>query len=188
MTALPPPILGACSRISFMAEMMCPGVLTTSSNFRATEELAPFGVRCAAQLPPDRLTFSCAAESIDLARREVRTSDGRVIRYHSLISTIPLRELIRLSGQHHLQPLAEKGLLYSSSNIIGLGLRGRPRAELAKKCWIYFPEDNCPFYRVTVFSNYSPYNVPDITKHWSLMCEVSESCTNQSIRRRFWRR
>ena len=130
---------------------------------------------CAAQLPADRLAFSCAAESIDLERREVRISGGSVIRYQSLISTIPLRELIRLSGQRHLQRLAEKGLLYSSSNIIGLGLRGRPHAELAKKCWIYFPEDNCPFYRVTVFSNYSPHNVPDITSHWSLMCEVSES-------------
>jgi len=40
---------------------------------------------------------------------------------------------------------------------------------------MYFPEDNCPFYRVTVFSNYSPNNVPDIKTHWSLMAEVSES-------------
>jgi protoporphyrinogen oxidase len=40
---------------------------------------------------------------------------------------------------------------------------------------MYFPEDNCPFYRVTVFSNYSPNNVPDIQRHWSLMAEVSES-------------
>jgi protoporphyrinogen oxidase len=105
----------------------------------------------------------------------VRTSDGRTLRYDNLISTIPLRDLIRLTGQHHLRPLVEKGLLYSSAHIVGLGLVGQPRAELAKKCWIYFPEDNCPFYRVTVFSNYSPYNVPDSTRHWSLMCEVSES-------------
>jgi len=40
---------------------------------------------------------------------------------------------------------------------------------------MYFPESDCPFYRVTVFSNYSPYNVPDINQHWSLMAEVSES-------------
>ena len=130
---------------------------------------------CAARIPAERLAFSCAAESIDLGRREVRTSDGRVIGYESLISTLPLRELIRLSGQRQLRSLADKGLLYSSSNIVGLGLRGTPREELAKKCWMYFPEDNCPFYRVTVFSNYSPHNVPDITKHWSLMFEVSES-------------
>jgi protoporphyrinogen oxidase len=40
---------------------------------------------------------------------------------------------------------------------------------------MYFPEANCPFYRVTVFSNYSPNNVPDISRYWSLMAEVSES-------------
>jgi protoporphyrinogen oxidase len=40
---------------------------------------------------------------------------------------------------------------------------------------MYFPEDNCPFYRVTVFSNYSPQNVPDSKVNWSLMAEISES-------------
>jgi hypothetical protein len=40
---------------------------------------------------------------------------------------------------------------------------------------MYFPEADCPFYRVTVFSNYSPNNVPDISRQWSLMAEVSES-------------
>jgi hypothetical protein len=40
---------------------------------------------------------------------------------------------------------------------------------------MYFPESDCPFYRVTVFSNYSPNNVPDSTRCWSLMAEVSES-------------
>jgi hypothetical protein len=40
---------------------------------------------------------------------------------------------------------------------------------------MYFPESNCPFYRVTVFSNYSPYNVPDARTHYSLMTETSES-------------
>ena len=40
---------------------------------------------------------------------------------------------------------------------------------------MYFPEDNCPFYRATVFSNYSPFNVPNPGAQWSLMAEVSES-------------
>jgi hypothetical protein len=42
---------------------------------------------------------------------------------------------------------------------------------------MYFPEDNCPFYRVTVFSHYSPHNVPDPEsgKYWSLLAETSES-------------
>ena len=40
---------------------------------------------------------------------------------------------------------------------------------------MYFPESNCPFYRVTHFSHYSPNNVPDPSTQWSLMAEVSES-------------
>ncbi|MBA3848424.1 MAG: amine oxidase [Opitutus sp.] len=130
---------------------------------------------CAGLLPAGRLLFGSRVAAIDLARREVRTADGRAFAYEKLVSTLPLDELIRLCGRDELTPLARAGLLHSSSNILGLGLRGRPRDELATKCWMYFPEDDCPFYRVTVFSNYSPNNVPDIRTHWSLMTEVSES-------------
>jgi len=56
-----------------------------------------------------------------------------------------------------------------------VGLRGSPPPHLKTKCWMYFPEATSPFYRATVFSNYSPNNVPDISRHWSLMMEVSES-------------
>ncbi|MFC0181859.1 hypothetical protein ACFFJX_04555 [Pseudarcicella hirudinis] len=59
--------------------------------------------------------------------------------------------------------------------MIGIGLKGKPKPELATKCWMYFPESNSPYYRITVFSNYSPFNVPDINNQWSLMAEVSES-------------
>jgi hypothetical protein len=62
---------------------------------------------------------------------------------------------------------------------------------------LYFPEDNCPFYRATVFSNYSPNNQPNASvklptkclangkpakstepasgPYWSIMLEISES-------------
>jgi len=130
---------------------------------------------CAQRLPADKLHLNTRVNRIDLARHEVTTDDGRTFGYDKLISTIPLRELIRLTGQSQLQSQADRGLLYSTSNIFGLGLRGKPAPELATKCWMYFPEDNCPFYRVTLFSNYSPNNVPDISKNWSLMAEVSES-------------
>lgn len=39
---------------------------------------------------------------------------------------------------------------------------------------MYFPEDDCPFYRATLFSHYSPHNVPQANT-WSLMFEFSES-------------
>jgi protoporphyrinogen oxidase len=130
---------------------------------------------CADRLPAQSLHLGTTVSRIDLARREVHTTDGRAFAYEKLISTLPLTELISLSGQTQLASLAKECLLFSSSNIYGLGLKGRPPAELATKCWMYFPEDNSPFYRVTVFSNYSPENVPDIARYWSLMAEVSES-------------
>ena len=40
---------------------------------------------------------------------------------------------------------------------------------------MYFPEANSPYYRVTVFSNYSPHNVPSGNESWSLMAEVCET-------------
>ncbi|MBL7950722.1 MAG: FAD-dependent oxidoreductase [Flavobacteriales bacterium] len=130
---------------------------------------------CADRLPQDRIHFEATVVRVDLKERVVFLSDGRTFAYDKLISTLPLTELIRMAQVEHLGPAAEKGLKYSTSNIFGLGLKGAPREELKTKCWMYFPESDCPFYRVTVFSNYSPNNVPDIQQHWSLMCEVSES-------------
>jgi protoporphyrinogen oxidase len=127
------------------------------------------------RLPLERLQFNTRITDVDLDRHEVTSANGKIFKYDTLISTIPLRELIRLSGQAHFSETANRGLLFSSSNIIGIGLRGVPPVHLKTKCWMYFPEDNCPFYRVTVFSNYSPYNVPNIKENWSLMAEVSES-------------
>ena len=40
---------------------------------------------------------------------------------------------------------------------------------------MYFPESHSPYYRVTVFSNYSPHNAPPAEDAWSLMAEVCES-------------
>ena len=39
------------------------------------------------------------------------------------------------------------------------GVRGKCPHGL--KCWLYFPEDDCPFYRTTVFSHYAKKNCPE---------------------------
>jgi protoporphyrinogen oxidase len=130
---------------------------------------------CARSLPEKNISYSTRVVEISLKERRLRTSDGGEHRYDTLISSMPLRELIKVTRRDDLVPIADKGLIHSSVNIVGIGLRGSPKPELAKKCWMYFPEPNCPFYRATVFSNYSPANVPDPAHNWSLMCEVSES-------------
>ena len=146
-------------------------------------------------LPKDKLRFDCTVSSIDTNTKKVNLSDGRVFKYNKLLSTIPLDLTLNMIGSDSDPELAS-GLTYSSSHIIGLGLRGINPHDV--KCWLYYPEDNCPFYRCTIFSHYAKKNVPadDIKlptlrtcdkpntdnnnepqsgPYWSLMFEVSES-------------
>src|SRR5207244_5924527 len=130
---------------------------------------------CAERLPEERMHFGSRARKIQPASKRVITADGREWNYDALVSTLPLTELLRLSGRDEFADVAVQGLKHSSANIVGIGLKGKPPEHLKTKCWMYFPENDCPFYRVTVFSNYSPHNVPDVANNWSLMTEISES-------------
>jgi protoporphyrinogen oxidase len=130
--------------------------------------------RLAARLPPARVHLRKKAVAVHTRAQEVVFSDGSRCQYDRLISTMPLDRLIAQSDQNKLEPFAQQ-LRHSSVHVIGVGLHGRPPAHIAKQCWMYFPGDDCPFYRATVFSSYSPNNVPDPSRHWSLMLEVSES-------------
>jgi protoporphyrinogen oxidase len=132
----------------------------------------------ASRLLPERLILNARVERIDWERRHVRTTSGETIPYDTLLTTAPIDRLSDML-EPPIDGLAASAhaLLKSSSHIIGVGLQGSMPDKLQKKCWMYFPEDNCPFYRVTVFSHYSPNNVPEpeTGRYWSLMAEVSES-------------
>lgn len=113
---------------------------------------------------------------IDPSGHKIVLHNGTEIGYTQLISTLPLDILFRrIEGAPQALCDTAAQLKHSRTNIVGIGLKGKPKADLATKCWMYFPEDNSPYYRVTVFSNYSPNNVPDINQYWSLMTETSES-------------
>lgn len=100
---------------------------------------------------------------VDAKKRIIFFHDGTNDSYDVLLSTIPLPIL-----------LAKRTPLASSSvTIVGLGMKGEVPEYLKTKCWMYFPENKAPFFRATVFSNYSKFNAPK--GHWSLMTEVSFS-------------
>jgi protoporphyrinogen oxidase len=130
--------------------------------------------RLAYTLPGGSIVLGKAVEHLDTRRRRLIFSDGSKEDYDILISTMPVDELVHCSDRHELKPAAAN-LKYSATHVIGVGLKGAPNPQLRKKCWMYFPEASVPFYRVTVFSNYSPKNVPEGKGFWSLMAEVSES-------------
>ena len=128
----------------------------------------------ATRLTRDRIQIKQQVVAIDPHARTVTCKGHAPIPYDVLITTMPLDDLLRqLVDMPDLTALAGD-LVYSSSHIVGVGVEGTIPDALKTKNWIYFPETELPFYRVTVFSNYSPNNVPDISKYWSLMGEVSE--------------
>ena len=122
-----------------------------------------------------RLLFGSTVRHVDTSLHRVALSDGREIGYDRLITTMPLDRFIAISDLARDLGPAARDLEYSSTHVVGVGLHGAAPDALARKCWMYFPEANCPFYRVTHFSHYSPHNVPDPSSQWSLMAEVSES-------------
>ena len=111
---------------------------------------------------------------VDWQKKIVKISNGKEYTYDVLISSVPIDLLARWINDPELVQATGR-LCYSTVHVVGIGFKGAPRNELRKKCWMYFPESNCPFYRVTLFSNYSYNNVPDRYQYWSLMAEVSES-------------
>jgi protoporphyrinogen oxidase len=122
----------------------------------------------------DKIRLGVTVQAIDPKAKTVTLQHGETLKYDVLLSTMPLDLLTKAAALEKLAHSAST-LKYSTSHIVGLGLAGAPPEPLKTKCWMYFPEANCPFYRTTVFSNYSPNNVPTHKPHWSLMTETSES-------------
>jgi protoporphyrinogen oxidase len=122
-----------------------------------------------ASLPAHRIRRNTRVTAVDPAEKVCHTADGEALAYGRLISTIPLTDLTCMAG---LEP---PPLESTSVYVLGLGLEGQPPEAIGSKCWMYFPDPDCPFYRVTVFSNYSPNNVPDARRQWSLMFELGVS-------------
>jgi len=112
---------------------------------------------------------------IDPDQKTVTFSNGRIERYDVLINTSPLDLLVSKCCAVPEQIADAAGALVHNGGLIaGLGFEGRRDDS---KCWMYFPEDNSPFYRVTNFHNYSRFNVPegDTERFFSLMCETTYS-------------
>jgi len=150
----------------------------------------------AATLPVDRLQLNTKVSRINATAKIAYADNGDEYHYKKLITTMCLDQLVAIlpTAPINVQEAA-KTLVYSTTHVIGLGLRGTPE-EIKNMCWLYFPEDNAPFYRATVFSNYSPNLVPQSQcklptmrtadgqkcdgaakegPYWSLMLEVCES-------------
>ena len=130
---------------------------------------------CIAKPLLDKIHLQHEMISIDLDKKKVTFSNGRTERYDILINTSPLDLLVSKCLAIPGQIKAAVGnLVHNGGLIAGLGFEG---GRNDSKCWMYFPENNSPFYRVTNFHNYSRFNVPDgnTDRYFSLMCETTYS-------------
>lgn len=118
----------------------------------------------------DHLFLDKEITSIDIEKRQVISNSQDKIPYDVLINTMPLDKFIKIAGLTKFLGVANK-LKHNGVLVVGLGFK---KNAFSDKCWVYFPEGNCPFYRITYFSNYSPHNVPG-GGYSSLICETAYS-------------
>lgn len=166
--------------------------------FPARDGTGGIWIAVANTLPKEKTRFGkkSTVKKVNADKKQVLLEDGTTVQYQRLVSTMAVDALAEAMQDQKLVDLS-KGLFYSSTHVIGVGIRGNRPERIGDKCWLYFPEDNCPFYRATIFSNYSPYNQPqkDVKlptlqlangsrrqsmqakegPYWSIMLEVSES-------------
>ncbi|MEO6123072.1 MAG: FAD-dependent oxidoreductase [Ilumatobacteraceae bacterium] len=116
--------------------------------------------------------FRRNAVAVDPVARVVTFDDGTLVQYDSLVSTLPLTELVPAIEGAPVEVLAALDDLHHTEGLfIGIGVADPCPST---KCWMYFPETSSPFYRVTYLSNYSPNMTPG-PGHFSLLAEVSMS-------------
>jgi protoporphyrinogen oxidase len=166
--------------------------------FPARDGTGGIWIAVANTLPKEKTRFGAnnRVTKVDADGKKVLLKDGTTIKYNKLVNTMAVDALVETMGDKELIDLS-KGLFYSTTHVVGVGIRGERPERIGDKCWLYFPEDDCPFYRATIFSNYSPYNQPDASKklatmqladgskpkdsapkegpYWSIMLEISQS-------------
>lgn len=126
----------------------------------------------------DQLRTDARVVSVDLDHQEVVLEGGVRVPYDVLLNTTPLDQLVATLSSERSDCVPDSvrehaaRLRHSSSYIVGVGIN---KPSPSTKCWMYFPELNCPFYRVTYLSNYSPDVVPDAERQYSLLAEISRS-------------
>ena len=131
------------------------------------------------ETPDSRIKLNRALTSIDVDAKVATFNTGQgqseSVPYDHLLSTIPLdilcRAILKGSVPDPIRPAAARRRP-SGGHMVGIGIK---RPCPSTKSWMYFPEDNCPFYRVTYLSNYSPFMTPDKDRYYSLLCETSTS-------------
>ncbi|WP_319541597.1 FAD-dependent oxidoreductase [uncultured Pseudodesulfovibrio sp.] len=125
----------------------------------------------------DHIQYSQSVVSIDAKNKKATTAAGLEVEYEFLLNTAPIDILASqwLTDKNDSMVDAAGKLTHNSVYVAGVGMDIKDEAEQNSRCWMYYPESNSPFYRVTNFHNYSPNNVARPGQQLGFMCESSFS-------------
>jgi len=124
-----------------------------------------------------RIEYGQSVVSIDADRKIATTDKGLKVEYEALLNTAPIDILTSqwLTQKDDTLIDAAGRLTHNSVYVAGVGLDIKDGKESNSRCWMYYPEPDSPFYRVTNFHNYSPNNVARPGEQLAFMCETSFS-------------
>eukprot|EP00667_Euglena_gracilis_P001167 EG_transcript_1167 len=125
-------------------------------------------------IPPHKLRLNSVVEHIG-PNKELTLVGGTKVSYDRLLSTMPMDRLLNtLSPELRPKGVSSATFVHQTVHIVGLGFRGTLPDHLQGVHWLYFPDEEIPFYRVTLLSSFSPRMVPG-PGHFSILAEISES-------------
>lgn len=91
---------------------------------------------------------------IDVKAREIYSEDGTSERYDELISTLPLNQVVKMTGLD----AGERPDPVTSVLVVNIGAEKGPRCP--PEHWVYVPRSRAGFHRVGFYSNVDPSFLP----------------------------
>lgn len=105
--------------------------------FPARDGTGGIWIAVASTLPKEKKRFGSKNEvvKVDAAAKIVTLKDGSTIGYGKLINTMAVDSLVQKIGDQELIKLS-KDLFYSTTHVIGVGVRGARPERIGDKCWV----------------------------------------------------
>jgi protoporphyrinogen oxidase len=97
-------------------------------------------------LPKDKFLLDTTVVKVDVENKSVQLGNGTRIVYRKLVSTMPVDELSSMisASPSVLKPIHEGvgELYYSSTHVVGIGIRGTRPDRIGDKCWVSHPSSS----------------------------------------------
>ncbi len=118
--------------------------------------------------------LKATVQKIDFKKKEAQIN-GKIVRFKRLVNTLPLKELIQISSAPASLQAQARRLKYTTVEVLNFAVD----REVEHFHWMYFPQQDVPFYRVGLQSRFSPNNAPANTS--SFYVETAQKISNKKM-------